>query len=268
MNPGLVVTSTRWQRSRGRRITFADLSLPAAIGVVAWWATVDDAHRMSGMVDGLAQVGRAMPFTTGLLSFLGMWFTMMLAMMLPAVAPTLVRHRSDARQSGQRAVSTWVFGSAYFAIWALSGTVALAGLVALRTLNDAPGSARVGGAVLFVAALYQLGPWKRACLVACRLPAILRAARGNPSGLTGAARAGASHGLTCLGCCWALMAELFAVGLMNVAWMVTLAAIFVVERTWRHGLGFSHVVGVIGVGLGVGVLAHPSLLNAVALLHP
>jgi predicted metal-binding membrane protein len=78
-----------------------------------------------------------------------------------------------------------------------------------------------------------------------------------------AARAGMSHGLYCLGCCWALMAVLAIVGLMNLAWMAVIAVVFFLEKNWRYGVLLSRVSGAVCVMIGVAVIAQPDLLQLV-----
>ena len=80
-----------------------------------------------------------------------------------------------------------------------------------------------------------------------------------------ALRAGALHGAYCLGCCWALTAVLLAVGLMNLVWMVGIFAIFVVEKSWRHGLVVAKIAGALLIVLGGAVIAHPALLASISL---
>src|SRR5947208_1520452 len=84
------------------------------------------------------------------------------------------------------------------------------------------------------------------------------------SGLRGAYREGVSHGLYCLGCCWALMAVLFVVGLMNLAWMAGVAIVFLAEKNWRRGVGLTYIVGAAIAFLGIAVMVHPALLTTVA----
>ena len=119
--------------------------------------------------------------------------------------------------------------------------------------------------MLLLAGAYQFTRWKDTCLRACRSPLTFLATHNFGSGATGALRAGAAHGLYCLGCCWALMAVLFVVGLMNLAWMAVIAAIFLAEKNWRHGIGLTKVVGITVLTFGIAVLAHPALLGSTAL---
>lgn len=83
-------------------------------------------------------------------------------------------------------------------------------------------------------------------------------------GSRGAVVAGLSHGAYCLGCCWALMAVLLVVGLMNLTWMALLTVIFLAEKNWSHGVRLSRAVGVAMVVLGVTIAVDPALLQALS----
>jgi predicted metal-binding membrane protein len=80
-------------------------------------------------------------------------------------------------------------------------------------------------------------------------------------GARAAFQAGVSHGLYCLGCCWALMAVLVIVGLMNLAWMAVIAVVFLLEKNWRHGVAVSKVAGLAVLALGIAVAVFPDLLG-------
>jgi predicted metal-binding membrane protein len=122
--------------------------------------------------------------------------------------------------------------------------------------------ARVCGGVLVVAGAYQFTRWKQVCLRACRTPLTFLSTHDFGRGLRGTARAGASHGAYCLGCCWALMAVLFAVGLMNLAWMAVIAIVFLAEKNWKHGVVLTQIVGSALIVLGGVIVAHPALLGS------
>jgi predicted metal-binding membrane protein len=245
-----------------RRATVATVALLLALAAVAWAVTVDNADDMSDMVQGLAQVGVAMPFDMSGLVFLGMWVTMMTAMMLPTVTPIVLLHRMVVRRRGAGPAPTVAFVGGYLAVWAAVGVVPLAALLAFREVADGAGwVGRTAGVVLVVAGAYQFTRWKDTCVRACRSPLTFLATHDFGTGLTGVVRAGASHGLYCFGCCWALMTVLFVVGLMNLAWMAVIAAIFLAEKNWRHGVGLTKVVGVTVIALGLAVLVHPALLD-------
>jgi predicted metal-binding membrane protein len=247
-----------------RRATLATVGVLLALAGVAWWSTLGNARDMEGMVQGFAHVGTAMPFDMTAAVFLAMWATMMVAMMFPTIAPIVLLHRLVVRRRGQGAAPTVAFGGGYLLVWTAVGVVPLALLVAFRHVSDDAGwVARAGGAVLVLAGGYQFTRWKETCLRACRTPLTFLATHDFGSGLRGALRAGMSHGLYCLGCCWALMAVLFVVGLMNLAWMAVIAVVFLAEKNWRHGVTLTKVVGIAVGVLGLAVLVHPALLDSV-----
>jgi predicted metal-binding membrane protein len=186
----------------------------------------------------------------------------MVAMMFPTVAPIVLLHRMILRRRGQGPALTTVFASGYLAVWAALGVVPLAALIGFRDV--ATGSAwveRTGGAVLLVAGAYQFTDWKDTCLRACRSPLTFLTTHDFGRGAFGALRTGASHGLYCLGCCWALMAVLFAVGLMNLVWMSAISVVFLAEKNWRHGVGLTRIVGASLIAVGLAVLVDPGLLH-------
>jgi len=145
------------------------------------------------------------------------------------------------------------------------GVVPLAVLIGFRQVtHDSVWLDRAGGLVLLLAGAYQFSGWKATCLRACRTPLSFLLTHDFGGGLAGAVRVGLSHGLFCLGCCWALMAVLFTIGLMNLAWMAGIAVVFLAEKNWRHGVGLTRLIGIATVLFGVAVLIHPSLLATVA----
>jgi predicted metal-binding membrane protein len=200
-----------------------------AMAGVAWWWTV---HEMRGMDEG--------PWTTlGTLGwFLGVWIVMMAAMMFPSVAPTVALYSRMTRQRSP--LLPLVFAGGYVLTWAGAGLVAFA-LVAIvdRTSGDVLAWDRAGrwvaGATLVAAALYELTPLKDVCLGKCRSPLGFLIGSWR-DGRWGALRMGAKNGAWCVGCCWALMASLFALGVMSVAWMAFVAGLIAVEKTlpWRR----------------------------------
>jgi predicted metal-binding membrane protein len=215
-----------------------------ALAAVGWWWTV---RQMGGMDEG--------PWTSlGTLGwFLGVWVVMMAAMMFPSVAPTVALYSRMTRQRSP--VSPLLFAAGYLVVWAGAGVVAftLAAIVG-RTSDDVLAWDRTGrwvaGATLLVAAGYELSPLKEVCLGKCRSPLgfLLGAWR---NGRRGALRMGARHGAWCVGCCWALMASLFALGVMSVAWMAFVAGLIALEKTlpWRRVATYGTAVLLLALGL-------------------
>ena len=233
------------------------VALLFALAGVGWWWTV---AQMRGMDNG--------PWT-GLGSFgwfLGVWVVMMAAMMFPSVAPTVALY---ARMSPTSRLVPAVFTAGYLATWAGAGVVAfLIGLAAHRAVGRDLAWQHAGrplaGATLLVAAVYELTPLKNACLGKCRSPlgALLGSWRG---GWSGALRMGARNGAWCVGCCWALMASLFALGVMSVTWMAIVAGVIATEKTlpWRRTATWG--TALLLVALGVLVLVAPDALPALNL---
>ncbi|MDQ3935938.1 MAG: DUF2182 domain-containing protein, partial [Actinomycetota bacterium] len=112
------------------------------------------------------------------------------------------------------------------------------------------------GAVIVAAAAYQLTPLKRACLVKCRSPMMFLAERWR-HGRRGGLELGLRHGAWCLGCCWALMAALFAVGVMSLGWMALIAAFIAAEKLLPWPAVARRSVAVLLLALGIGVAFAP-----------
>jgi predicted metal-binding membrane protein len=210
---------------------------------------------MSGM-GGVAMLGAGL--------FLATWVVMMVAMMFPSVAPMVLVHARIVRSRGEGTIPTVSFVLGYLVVWAAAGLVPLAIIQLIGSSFASPLGEwlpRLGGAVVILAGVYQLTPLKNACLRACRSPLSFLLSHDFGGGAPAAARAGMSHGLWCLGCCWALMAVLAVLGLMNLVWMAVFAVVFFLEKNWRHGVMFARVAGTACVVLGVAVLFRPDVLT-------
>jgi predicted metal-binding membrane protein len=226
-----------------------------ACAVAAWLITAQQSASMSGM-GGIAMLG------TGL--FLATWVVMMVAMMFPSVAPVVLTHARIVRRRGEGSSPTVSFVLGYLAIWTAAGLVPLAVIQLLGSSFASPLNAwlpRLAGAVVLLAGAYQLTPLKNACLSACRSPLGFVLTHDFGGGAPAAARAGISHGAVCLGCCWALMAVLAVLGLMNVALMAVFAIVFFLEKNWSRGVMLARIVGAACLLLGAVVLVRPELLS-------
>ena len=209
--------------------------------LVAWIVTV---QRMRGMDAG--------PGTDlgGLGWFLGIWVTMTAAMMLPSAAPMVLvyAHFSRSRRAG-------MFVAGYLVAWTVYG---LAAYGAYRLIGwQGAGRYAVAGA-LAVAGVYQLTPLKDACLRRCRGP-LGYLVRGWREGRTGALRMGAEHGLFCIGCCWALMLALFALGVMSLFWTALVAAAIFAEKVLPQGQRTARLLAPGLLVLAVAVVLAPSI---------
>jgi predicted metal-binding membrane protein len=214
---------------------------------------------------GLAMASPTMGMRAPL--FLMIWVVMMVAMMFPTAAPMILTfHKVQASrcQRGEVSVATWVFVAAYMAVWTLSGVAAYAGAlaaeaIALHAELSQAAAARIGGAVLIAAGLYQLTPLKDVCLSKCRTPIsfIMTSWR---DGTAGALRMGLLHGSYCLGCCWLLFVVLFPLGIMNIAAMAVITLLVFAEKTLPWGRPVVRAAAGALIAYGVVVLGAPQVL--------
>jgi predicted metal-binding membrane protein len=196
--------------------------------------------------------------------FLGVWSLMMAAMMLPSAAPAVRVYLRTL--PARRMVPVGGFVSGYVLAWAATGPVAVVLASAAGRLSSRPTIAHGVAVGAFAACgLYQLTPVKRRCLARCRPPfgQVLRAAGAEDRWRH--LRAGASHGGTCVGCCWALMALLLAFGVMNLVAMLGLAVVVLLEKVWRHGAAVAWVVGAAALAVAVAVVFVPELAPALTM---
>lgn len=224
------------------------------IGLIAWayiaalppmappGAEIPDMAEMPGMNMGGAA---AWTWARALATF-AMWSVMMAAMMLPAAAPIVLLHRRAAL--GAPAPPTALLVVGYMAVWtafaALATTLQWAlSNTSMLTDMDALSDRRVAGALLIAVGLYQVTPFKQACLRLCRAPVAFLMRHYQP-GAAGALRMGLRHGLYCLGCCWAAMALLFVGGVMNLLWVAGLAIFVLIEKTLPFARAFSVLTGI------------------------
>jgi predicted metal-binding membrane protein len=236
-------------RATDLRVTALFLLGAAAI---AWVVTVD---RMQGMDAGpgtdLGSFGW----------FAGIWAVMMAAMMLPSLIPMAGAYARQARGGSadvtpQSLLRTTVFTAGYLLTWVLVGLVAWlvfdwVSSLDLSFLGWDDGGRYVAGGVIAFAALYEFTPLKRTCLEHCRDRELLAA--DWREGASGALRMGLDQGAYCVGSSWALMAALFALGVMSITWMVVIAALIVLEKVlpWRETAEAVTVVVLLALAIGV-----------------
>jgi predicted metal-binding membrane protein len=196
-----------------------------------------------------------------------MWIVMMSGMMIPSVVPMVLTHAAIVRRrvaQGAPFVSSGLFLAGYLLAWTgFSAVAALAqsvlyrsGLLDGHSLSIGPWA---GGAVLIVAGIFQLSSAKSACLSHCRAPLGYFVTEWR-EGHAGAVWMGLRHGVFCIGCCWLLMAVLFAVGIMNLLWGAVITAFVVAEKVspWHRAVVWS---GSASCFIGATVLAYRAVVG-------
>ena len=233
------------------------IGLLLALAVLAWKLTD---VQMAGMDAGPGTDLGSLGF------FIGTWVVMMAAMMFPSIAPMVLmfsriqagrRERGDAVAGGLATL----FVGGYLVSWAAAGLAAYLVFEAGKAVTgdvfswDNAGPYLAGG-VIVAAALYQLTPLKDVCLRHCRSPLMFLLTHSKP-GRIGAVRMGVEHGGFCVGCCWMLMAALFALGVMSLGWMAFIAALIAIEKLLPWKLVANRGIAVLLAVLGVAVATAP-----------
>jgi predicted metal-binding membrane protein len=244
-----------WRVSRESLVPVVLLGL-AALG---WWYSARMAREM---VPGMTMSPSMGQVSMSLLAFVGAWVAMMGAMMFPAILPVINVYRRAAGLG--RTAPTSLFVTGYLFVWS---AMAVPAYFAWRVTRDSlsrgtPGAGRLVGAVFLVAAIYEVSPLKSVCLKHCRSPmSFFLRQRSNLRRPIGAVTAGATHGLLCLGCCWALMAILVFLGTMQLAWMIILATVILVEKVTPIGEKAVRLVAAAFVILGFVLVFDPVSLS-------
>jgi predicted metal-binding membrane protein len=246
---------TVYARRRGLLGRGQDGLIVLLVGMaLACWLVTD--QRMAGMDAGPGTDLGSFGF------YISSWVVMMAAMMFPSIVPMvlvyrLIERRRPRLQSLARRGSTTLFVAGYLVSWTVFGALAYALFVGARSLSIGAfswhrGGPYLAGGVLLAAGIYQLSPAKDACLRRCRGPLqfLTNVWRDGP---VGALRLGIEHGAWCVGCCWALMAALFALGVMSVAWMLLIAALIAIEKLvpWKASANRTIAAGLAALGVAV-----------------
>jgi predicted metal-binding membrane protein len=237
-----------------------------------WWLANDmamDGMDMTGFRMIPAGMGLMMPASAPwqpieFIFMFVMWVVMMIAMMTPSIAPMILLYARVGRQAAMQgkpfASSNWFFGG-YLLAWVAFALVATltqwaAERASLLTPMMESASVIFGSALLIAAGLYQWTPLKHACLRQCQAPLqFVQRHGGFRRGAKGSLELGVRHGAYCVGCCWALMALLFAGGVMNVLWIAVLTIFVLLEKVIPAGRVIAWVAGAVLVASGGWLLA-------------
>jgi predicted metal-binding membrane protein len=233
-----------------------------ALAGVCWWLT---GRRMDGMAMGpTTELGGLGFYTT-------VWIVMMAAMMFPSAWPVVGMYERIRVARSQARSGTALVVAGYLLAWTAWGLAAFGlirgGRAALGDFLPWDGAGRwVAAGIVLVAAVYQLTPLKNACLTRCRGPLMFVMENWRP-GRLGALRMGALHGAWCVGCCWALMAALFALGVMSLGWMAFIAGLIAIEKLLPSRAVANYAVAAVLAVIGLVLLVHPSALPGVPGSH-
>lgn len=226
-----------------------------ALVVLSWIVLIDMSAEMTGMEMGMAP----MAWSTGdFAMMLGMWVVMMTGMMVPTAMRSVLifsRLAANATAAGHAFASGYWFALGYVFAWSLfsvAATILQWAFDRLSLLSPmmTSSSAVLTGLILMGAGLWQLSPWKEACLRRCRSPMEFLPAHYS-DGAGGAVRMGMSHGLYCLGCCWVLMGLLFVGGVMNLACIAAITAFVLAEKLLPGGPGMGRLAGLGLIASGI-----------------
>ncbi len=210
--------------------------------------------------------GTTLPSLSTLALFFAAWQIMTGAMMLPSSLPLVALFARTSRSQARPGLALAAFLAAYFVVWTGFSILALLGDAGLHRLVErwswlSERSWLIAGTILVLAGAFQFSSLKERCLDVCRAP-LNFLLRYYQQGAGAAWALGLRHGLFCLGCCWALMLTMFAVGVGSLAWMAGLTGVMVIEKTARYGRRLAPIVGTVLLIWGVLVLLQPGWLPA------
>ena len=251
------MTTKKYSEIPARNFIFTTIILAT---IASWIYLFNQTHNMIGYM-GLTMSMKTIPF-------LIIWTIMMIAMMFPAIFPMvasfglvyITRH-----QNGKPTVPIWVFLTGYLIVWILFGLVAYWGALSLLWIakifpqiqNYAP---IIIGILFILTSIYQVTPFKNACLGKCRSPMeFIRTSWRD--GYKGALIMGFEHGLYCLGCCWLLFILIFPLGIMNITAMGVITIIIFAEKTFSWGQKLNKSLAIILFGIGITIILFPKILN-------
>ena len=244
------------------------LAMMAILTLLSWAYLVDMALEMDGMMAS-AQASVMSTPTWSLsyfFSMLLMWVIMMIGMMVPTAVPMTLIYAAIGRKAAREGTTlspTIIFITGYIAIWSLfsiGATLAQWGLDSSDLLSPmlTTNSPFAGAFLLIVAGLYQLSPFKNACLNHCRSPIDFISRNWKP-GPSGAFQMGMTHGAYCLGCCWILMGLLFFGGVMSLVWIGGLTLFVLLEKILPFGVEGGRLTGRALTLVGLIMLIHSSI---------
>jgi predicted metal-binding membrane protein len=229
--------------------------LAAAGGIYLGLMAVDAA-----LLEALCRVDLGMASAARFALVALMWGAMVLAMMVPTAGPMVLTYgeiAETAARKGEPVASPVALIAGFVVVWlgfALAATILQALLVRAALLDPqvAAAGGLLSGALFLAAGAYQFSALKHACLTHCQRPFPFFFANWTESPV-GVFRLGLRQGFYCVGCCWAMMLLMLAVGVMNVAWMAALGIVMAIEKL-GSGLRFTRLVGAVLTAIGAVVI--------------
>ena len=227
---------------------------------VFWTAALMSAGAPAASMPGMdmSRVGSVWSIA-GFAFTVAMWAVMMIGMMTPSAAPMILLYAHVGRQAradGRLFASTGWFAGGYLLAWsgfAIAASLAQLALADMTLITPMLAAANnlFAGLMLVAVGIYQWTPLKGACLSQCQSPlSFLRRHGGFQRDRRGSLKLGLKHGLTCIGCCWALMMLLFVGGVMNLLWIAALSILVLLEKLLPFGRFMPRVVGLVLVAAG------------------
>ena len=234
----------RWGQRRNLLPGLALLALAAA-----GWTYVAYHSGPAGDMGSMAMGGAG-----GGVVFLAGWTAMMTAMMVPATLPLILLYRTIARNrisTARSRIGMMILLAAYLGVWAAAGMPVYGYSLLAAGAGDL--AAVLPASLLVAGGIYQFTPLKRICHARCSSPLFFLLHNWR-QGTAGALRLGVVHGLDCLGRCAGLMASLVALGMMNLAWVLTAAVVIFAEKTIPGAHRLARPLGVVMIAGGVALL--------------
>jgi predicted metal-binding membrane protein len=243
---------------------FACIAVLAAAGWIYLGLILAGQTAAGGILQALCQPLYGVAGSSGVAALsltFAMWCAMALAMMLPTAGPMILTYADIAEAAaakGEPVASPFVLTAGYTVVWLGAALVLAAtqGLLARSAALDdtmSLASPLLSGALFLAAGFYQFSAMKRACLTQCQHPFTFLLANWTPEP-RGVFRLGVRQGLYCLGCCWAMMVLMFAVGVMSVIWMALLGTVMAIEKVTAT-MRFSRIIGAVFLAIGLAIVA-------------
>jgi predicted metal-binding membrane protein len=244
-----------------RAILIVVLSALALLCWIVLWKGGDFAHVIHNL--GAHHHGsHTVSFTNYMAIFIAGWSVMTVAMMLPTTIPIIAFFHKFTENRADRILLLSLVVMGYVGTWIVFGVLIYFGILlikmALSSFSVLSGYTWAGPPIIIIAAgLFQFTELKYKCLDKCRSPlSFIMEHWKDKNEKWNAFMLGVDHGIFCIGCCWALMLLMFAVGFGSLLWMLVLALVMGIEKNVRWGRKIGKPVGFILLISGLSMLIY------------